>query len=251
MLVVKYLSFMVVFVVLMFCFTGISQSIKAKLVARWPMDESSGEIVKDVVGGHNGKFAEGKLKWVPAKFGNGLYFDNSRAHVEVPRDPELELSKSITVVAWVNFEVTSGRREVVSYADSYIINLDGGTFNAYIFQGNWPRVQGRTPVVPGEWYFTALTYDSSNLSIYVNGELDGSSPFPGGIRFQELPLWFGGPPADVNTDWYLNGTMDEVEIYDRALTADEIMSIYKSPPLMAVSSKGKLATQWGEIKAHK
>lgn len=251
MLITKYSTFLAIFVVLMFCFTGISQSIGAKLIAHWPMDQSSGEIVKDVVGGHNGKFAEGKLKWVPAKFGNGLYFDSSRAHVEVPKSPELELSKSITVVAWVNFEVISGRREVVSYADSYIINLGDGVFNVYIFQqGNWPRVRGKTPIKAGEWYFSALTYDSSNLSLYVNGELDGSSPLPGGISFQDLSLWFGGPPADVNTDWYLIGTMDEVEIYDKALTADEIKSIYKSPPLMSVSSKGKLANQWGALKAY-
>ncbi len=250
MLVRRYSTFLAIFAVLMFCLIAISPSISAKLIAHWPMDENSGEIVKDVVGGHNGKFAGGNIKWVKAKFGNGLYFDSSKAYVEVPKTPDLELSKSLTVVAWVNFEVASGRREVVSYADSYIINLGDGVFNAYIYQGNWPRVRGKTTVNAGEWYFVALTYDSSDLSLYVNGELDSSSPLPGGIKFQDFSLWFGGPPADAATDWYLIGTMDEVEIYDNALTKDEIKSIYKSPPVMAVFPKDKLAVQWGKLKAY-
>lgn len=250
MLNTKHLNFLAILSILTFCFIVVPHSTEAKLIAHWPMDENSGDIVKDVVGGHNGKFVGGDLKWVKARFGNGLYFDNSKAHVEVPKDPDLELSKSITAVAWVNFDVTTGRREVISYADSYIINLDGGVFNAYIYKGNWPRVTGRTPVSTGEWYFVALTYDSSDLSLYVNGELDSSSPVPGGIQFQDFSLWFGGPPADANTDWYLNGTMDEVEIYDSALTKDEIKSIYKSPPVMAIFPKDKLATQWGKLKAY-
>ncbi len=218
-----------------------------ELVAQWPLDETSGDVVQDIIGGRDGEIASGDLNWVPAKFGNGLQFDGT-GYVEVTRDPELELSESVTLTAWVKFDDTVGRQDIVSYADSYAIMVDS-TFRGFIYQGGWPMANGTTAIDVGEWYFAAMTYDSTDIMIYVNGELDGSVGAPGEILFQGAPFWFGGAPADPGQPWFLKGILDEVEIWNRAMTEEEVMETYQNPPpSLSVNSRGKLATMWGYLK---
>jgi hypothetical protein len=232
-------------------FKDSASSQEPELIGRWPLDESSGDIVHDVIGGNDGEFVGGGLEWTPAKFENGLRFDGAGGHVEIPRSPELEPADSVTLMAWVKFESAAGRQDIVSYADSYAIMLNATVFQAFIFQGGWPVAVGVTAVNPDEWYCVAMTYDSGDVRVYVNGEVDGSMAAPGGITYQDVPLWFGGAPADPGQSWWLNGTLDEVEIWDKAMTEDEIMTAYQSPiPSLVVSSKGKLATTWGELRSH-
>ena len=220
-----------------------------ELLAQWPLDETAGDVVQDVIGGRDGEIASGDLSWVPAKFENGLQFDGT-GYVEVTKDPELELSESVTLTAWVKFDDVTGRQDIVSYADSYaIIKESDSTFRGFIYQGAWPMANGTTAIDAGEWYFAAMTYDSTDIMIYVNGELDGSIGAPGEIQFQGAPFWFGGAPADPGESWFLKGILDEVEIWNRAMTEEEVMEVYQNPPpSSAVDMKGKLATTWGYLK---
>ena len=229
---------------------GNSSSQEPELIAQWPLDESSGEVVHDIIGGRDGEFMGDGFEWVPAKFGNGLQFDGAGSYVEIPKAPELESAESVTLMAWFNFSTVAGRQDIVSYADSYAIILDGTLLRGFIFQGgNWPMATGVTNVKPDEWYFGTMTYDSTDVKIYVNGELDGTTAAPGEIGFQVAPFWFGGAPADPGQAWWFNGILDEVEIWNRAMTEDEIMTAYQSPPpSSAVGSKGKLAATWGDLK---
>ena len=153
-----------------------------ELIARWPLDENSGDVVHDVVGGNDGKFAGGKIEWVQAKFENGLQFDGTVGiSVEIPRNPGLEPVDSLTLIAWVKFNAMSGEQEVVSYADSYFIRMNG-VFKGFIHQeGGWPQAVGQTGVEIDKWYFAAMTYDGQEVNIYVDGELDASKPAPGEI----------------------------------------------------------------------
>ena len=228
---------------------GNSSSEELELIAQWPLDESSGDVVHDVIGGNDGEFMGDGFEWMPAKFENGLQFGGAGGHVEIPKSPKLESAESVTLMAWVNFNSVAGRQDIVSYADSYAIMMDGALLRGFIFQGAWPMAVGATTVKPNEWYFVAMTYDSQDIKIYVNGELDGSAAAPGKIVYQAAPFWLGGAPADPGQAWWFNGILDEVEIWNRAMTEDEIMTAYRSPPpSLAVSSKGKLVTAWGELK---
>ena len=118
-----------------------------QLIARWPLDENSGGVVHDVIGGNDGERVGGS-EWVPAKFGSGLQFNKkTRQYVEIPRSPELEPDESLTVMVWVNVNSAAGRQEVFCYGDSYVILINNGVFKAYIHQGGaFPRAPGKTPV---------------------------------------------------------------------------------------------------------
>jgi hypothetical protein len=252
MLKFKFFMFLTVLTLLVLCLSSVALSQTAKLIARWSLDEGSGDVVKDDVAGNDGKFVDGKLDWVNAKFGKGLEFTGKDIHVAIKKSPALESPDSVTLSAWVNFTKIDGRRDIVSYDDSYAIIIEGGVFKAFIhLGGGWPMASGTTPIKTGEWYFAAMTYDGTNVNIYVNGELDGSVAALGKIGYQNFELWFGGAPADPNQPWLFAGILDEVEIWSKAMTEVEIMNLYKSPPLSsAVDQKGKLAIAWGQLKSY-
>jgi len=246
----KSFTFLIILTLMVLCFSNISLAQAPKLIARWSFDEGSGDTVKDVVGGNDGKFVGGKLNWVDAKFEKGIEFTGKNIHVAVKKDPALELESSVTLAVWVNFAATGGREEIVSYDDSYVITSEGGIFKSFIHQANWPMANGKTQIVTGEWYFAATVFDGKNVNLYVNGELDGTIAAPGNIAYQNTEMWFGAAPADPGQAWYFNGIMDEVEIYNKAMTADEMKNLYNSPPVSnAVDQKGKLAIAWGQLKS--
>lgn len=228
-----------------FCFSQ-----EPKLVARWALDETSGDIAKDSIGKNHGKLIGGP-KWTKAKFDNGLLFDKrSNQYVEIQQAPELSREDALTVIVWVNVNSSAGRQEIFCYGDSYVIHIDGGFFKAYIHKaGAFPRASFQTQVETDKWYFLAMTYDSTDLKLYVNGEFDGSARLPGGINILNLPLRFGNNPAAPAEAWGISGILDEVEIWDRPMTEAQIKKAYESPlAFLSVNAEGSLTTTWGKLK---
>ena len=247
MLKCKILVVLLMFLLITLLFTDSALSEDPELIARWPMDENSGDVVSDVVGGHDGKFL-GAPEWVEAKFESGLEFDGTAGvAVEIPRDPELEPVDSMTMSVWVKFSDLSGtRQDLVSYADTYAIFLEG-SFRSIIHQGgNWHQAIAQTVINVDEWYFVAMTYDSENVNTYVNGVLEASVAASGKIDYLGPAFLFGAHPGKK---YWLKGILDEVQLWDQPMTAEEIMDAYESPlPSSAVSSKGKLIATWASIK---
>ena len=246
----KIMIVLLIFALIGLWFADSALSQEPKLIARWPFDESSGNIVHDAVGDNDGERVGGP-EWVAAKFGNGIQFDQKTGqYVEVPAAPELAPTDSLTLMAWVKVNSAAGRQEIVCYGDSYDILINNGVFKTYIHQaGAFPRAPGKTPVETDKWYFLAMTYDSKDLKLYVDGKLDGSAKLPGGIDFLGLPLRFSNNPAAPGEAWGISGILDEVELWDKPMTDEEISKAYESPlAFLAVSSKGKLTTTWAAVK---
>ena len=236
-----------VFLLVTLWLAGSASSQEPKLLARWPMDESSGDVVHDVIGGNDGKFVGGKFEWVPGKFENGLLFEGiAGRNVEIPRNADLESPNSVTLMAWVKFNAMGGRYEIASYADSYFITMDG-VFNAYIHHDvlRWPQAVGQTLAEPDKWYFAAMTYDGQEVKLYLDAQLDAVKPAAGEIGYLALLFRFGSHAAGGAN--FLNGILDEVTIWDKAMTAEEIMAAYESP-IPAVDPKDRLTTTWGKLK---
>lgn len=229
-----------------FAISGI-ETMAADLVAHWPLDQNSGEEVKDVAGKNPGKIVGGKANWVPGKFGNGLELKGPNHYVQVEKTGALEL-KNVTLIVWVNFKALGGRQEVVSYADSYGIFAEGTIFKALLFDGGaWAVVNGVTTIKQDNWYQVAQTVTDNEIRLYVNGRLDAKIATPA-IKYQNFPMWFGGGPAD--NQFWLTGVLDEIEIWNDDLTDAEIEKLFASPPVLgAVDPADKLAITWGDVKS--
>ena len=234
------------------CFTYSALSQEPKLIGRWPLDETSGDVVHDVIAGNNGDFVGGDLEWVQAMFDNGLLFEGTGKYVNIPKAAELEPADSLTFSMWVNFNsLATNRQDIFCYADSYQIMKMGSVFWGGIHQGGgWHNPEGVTPIETGKWYFVAETYDGKDVKLYVNGVLDGTIAAAGKIEYlANVEFWFGGAAGDVGQPYWFDGIMDEIEVWDKAMTEDEIMALYQSPPpSSAVNSAGKLSTTWGNLK---
>lgn len=237
------------FAVLFFSYSSLAQA--PNLVARWALDEADGKKVVDYVGNNHGELV-GKPARVTAKFDRGVQFEGGNSnYIEVPMSDSLELSKSITWMLWANVTSPAGRQELFCYGDAYVIHVADNVFKAYIHQGGqFPRAPGKTPVEVNKWHFLAATYDGDTLRFYLDGKLDGSAKLPGAIGFLGLPLRFGNNPAAPAESWGIMGVIDEIEIWDKPMTDDQILQAYELPlSFLAVNAKGKLATTWANLKA--
>jgi hypothetical protein len=214
------------------------------LVLYLTFDEGSGNIVYDYSGnGNNGTLYNGSNicsnppnsgcpTWVDGKFGKALRFDGVDDYVSVPDSPILNPS-TVTLCTWV---------KIFNYSTAYqsIVNkgLGGGTryqlriqpypynkFEVSIGNGsNYTMVSSLTTVNLNTWYFVAATADGSTVKIYVNGRVENSKSQIAPITSVNQFLVVGA--RDDNKQW-LNGTIDEVMIFNRSLTDDEIKFLYQ------------------------
>ena len=99
-----------------------------------------------------------------------------------------------------------------------------------------------------EWYHIAVTQDSTNMLIYINGVPDGETATgrPPIIEFGERGIAIGGRPPQQER--FFKGSMDEVRIWNVVLTEQEIQQAMESR-MVAVDPNGSLAILWSKVKS--
>jgi len=221
----------------------------AELVAYWPLDEGTGGEIEDTTGnGHNGTF-KGDPAWIDGVYGKALEFDGDD-HVEVPTMADVN-PESITMAMWVYFTDTSGRQDFISRNDDYAISIGGNPQDSKLWavittDGDWLDVGGTTQIDADTWHHVAITHDANakTLTVYLNGEVDGEAAAPAGMQNRN------GGALTIGTyeNRYLKGKLDDIKIWDEALSEGEIQ---ESMEAAAVEPTGKLSLTWGEIKVSK
>jgi large repetitive protein len=212
------------------------------IVSEWRFDEGSGSIATDSIRANNGTI-EG-APWSTGIVGDALSFDGDD-RVLIPDNPSLDPS-TITVETWVKLDRIAYGPGVSGTDSQFLISKGGdGTTGAYILTqwgpnsssssfafeiGPWPGWIAGTPFMTletGRWYHVAGTYDGNTVKIYLDGVLQGSEDV-GSIQVgNSSPLYFGY--NDVGGyPYYLDGSLDEVAIFSRALTALEIQRHYQN-----------------------
>jgi len=207
-------------------------SAQADLVGWWRLDEGTGTTAADSSGGGNNGTFVGSPQWVDGKVGGALEFDGGDS-VEVAGAANIN-PESITLMTWVNFnEVDSAvmeRQDYLSRGDDYAFSLHEWNANGMIHgivtsAGDWTVVGGQTVVETDIWYHTALTYDADTnmLILYLDGEVDGELTLTTGLEHR-----LGGPlTLGTYSSRDLLGKLDEVKIFDEALSQDEIKAEMK------------------------
>jgi len=204
----------------------------ASLVAAYSFDEGSGPTVTDVSGQGNHGTISGATWTTAGKFGGALVFDGTRAVVTVPDAAALRLTTALTLEAWVSPSVvTSAWRDVIYKGnDTYALEATSGNSSVpaggSTFGGRWVAAYGPTALRVNRWTHLALTYDGATLRLYVNGVQVASQAQGGRLPTSTYPLQIGG---DSIYGQYFQGTIDEVRIYNRALSAPEIQADMQTP----------------------
>jgi hypothetical protein len=204
------------------------------LVAAYNFDEGAGVALGDLSGSGNvGALANGPAWNAAGRFGGALSFDGVNDIVNIADSNSLDLTTAVTMEAWVNPSAQAGYRTVLmkdipgemAYA---IYGSDTGNKpSGWVRVGNTSRGGIGTAALPlNAWSHVAATYNGTHVRFYVNGVQVGARSTTGTMPTSSNPLHIGG-----NAVWgeYFAGLIDEVRIYNRALTPAEIQSDMATP----------------------
>src|SRR4051812_29630964 len=201
------------------------------LVGAWGFEEGTGTTAVDSSGKANNGTLSG-AQWTDGRFGGALDFDGSSARVNIPDATSLDLSTAMTLEAWVRPSFAGGWRTAIMKEKSggMAYSLYGSAFSdrpsAHITTGSEQDTRGTAVLPTNSWTHLAATWDGSNLRLYVDGNQVSSTTVGGSIANSALPLRFGG-----NAIWgeYFKGSLDEIRIYNRALSAAEVKTDLQTP----------------------
>jgi Concanavalin A-like lectin/glucanases superfamily/Domain of unknown function (DUF1929)/Bacterial Ig domain/Bacterial Ig-like domain/Galactose oxidase, central domain len=198
------------------------------LVGAWGFEAGTGTAAVDSSPAGNDGTLNGGTAWATAgRFGKGLTFDGSDDRVTIADADTLDLAIGMTVEAWVNPTAVTNWRTVLmkegTAALSYGVYANGDTNRPSVHAntGNEVDTRGTAALPANTWSHLAATYDGANLRLYLNGTQVSSRALTGPLNATSGPLRLGG-----NAMWgeAFAGTIDEVRVYRRALTAGEIQT---------------------------
>jgi len=217
------------------------QSTESGLVAYWPLDEDSGSMATDVSGTGNSGTITGDpgLNSDGIAGSSGYDLDGSGDYVRIPDSSSLEMSDTdaVTVSTWVNKDaVQSGWIALVQKSDrSYNLQFQNGNTPVFtIYDSNWHTADSDITAQNGRWLHLVGTFDGSTVRMYVNGTLVGTATATEIADSGGADLGIG---ENLDTSGReVDAQMDEVRIYDRALSSSEARSLYNA------TSSGSLTT---------
>jgi hypothetical protein len=195
-------------------------------------NENSGTTVVDASGlGNNGTTLN--TTWATGKYGNALSFNGTNSWVTANNAAALNLTNRMTLEAWVYPTTTNGWRTVIMrepnanyYLDSSNGSFTGAGPSAGVNNGTFQDVYGSSSLPVNTWSHLAATWDGTTLRVYVNGTQVASKAISQTTVTTTSPLRIGG-----NSTWgeYFAGKIDEVRVYNRALSMSEIQTDMNSP----------------------
>lgn len=225
------------------------------LISWWPGDTNA----HDIFSANNGTLFGGATAGNPGVVGGAFHFDGTNGYCSIPDALSLHPT-NLTVEAWVRCDLLNtpanggypGLQYVIFHQNTNMFNFEGfalvkdrrpmftGTNDTWAFAvtssgGTNVFVESVTHVLTNVWYHVAGVRGTNFIQIYVNGVLEAQTNVNFPQTYGNFPLYF----ADTGQSYYdpkFAGALDEVALYNRALSSNEIYAIY------AAGSAGKCKT---------
>ncbi len=231
------------------------------LVSYWSMDETadnscaSGGDACDAKSSYDGAATGTTI--TTGRYSKARDFNGSSDSIDITDQAALRPT-NIALEAWVKPDVADSQYHTViakqrddnggSIGSSWTLYgpSNNNKFRLGMFDGfDWHDVYSTTTASPGTWYYLAATYDGTTMRIYVNGIEESTTPYAGSINYLGTrPVKIGAGETDVDfaEGEFYDGTIDEVRLYNTALSADTILQHWQEGedalPLEALSVDG-------------
>jgi hypothetical protein len=203
------------------------------MVGAWGFDEASGTTTADASGKGNTGTINGATRTAGGKYGGALTFNGTSNWVTVNDSASLHLTTGMTVEGWVNPTTLAGswralavKETATGLAWALYPAGDAGFPSGHAFTANEQWARGTAVLPLNTWSHVATTYDGTTIRIYVNGVQVGTKAQSGPLVTSTQPLRFGGDA--LWPEWF-KGSLDEIRVYDHALTAAEIQGDMSRP----------------------
>lgn len=223
------------------------------LVLHFTFDEGAGDqLIDDSIYKNDGE-VKGNPKWVDGKSGKALEFDGVGDSVLVENSDSLSMKKALTMAMWVK----AGASAEIKHAGIEKGGWEVGEYSLYPVYENGTVIQFfdlpaacgdaviKGPSIAGDWHYLVGTWDGKNISLYIDGEVVKSGACEGELKAGAQPLHIG---SRLGGERFLTGIVDEVRIYNRALTKDEVKKDMETFGNVSVDPLQKLATCWANVK---
>ena len=229
----------------------------AGLIGWWPGDGGA----NDIAGTNNGALEGGATATTPGVVGTAFLFDGTNGYVSIPDSPELHPA-NLTIEAWVRCDLLDtpsppgisypGQQYIIFHQNDEEYGFEGfdlakdreprftGTNDTWCFEltsveGDNVYVESVTTVQTNVWYHLAGVRGTNYIQLYVNGQLEAQTSIDFPTGYGNYPFYFA-TTGQSYWDHKFGGALDEVALYDRALSASEIAAIY------AAGRQGKCKT---------
>ena len=227
------------------------------LILYFSFDELDGDMVTDLSQYENDGTIAGAPELVAGKFGNALKLNGDTDWVEVPHADILTVDENVTVMAWINTERHKGPNDQRWQG----IVAKGNGPRSYSFYTEFPSeclhlsAGGSGSVCTGtvalnEWQHVVAHVDNGTHRYWLNGEavgeFAGQNPLPGAADTANVLV---GKTHENNRQFL--GLIDEVRIWNRALSEDEILAEMDIGMTTPVDPLGKLSTTWATLKSQR
>lgn len=224
---------------------------KDGLVIHWTFDEGKGDAITDATG----RGCDGTLKgatWTEGRYGTALMFSGAE-FVEFKNFwPLVKNDSKGTLAAWVYIDAPFGYGTILTLSDlrssckyiTYGVNAVNAIYFSFrkVSLGSDPNcvaIQGTRPVPTKAWAHIAVVSDGTQYQLYIDGEPDACT-----ASTQNLGKWFSELPAPreefsnyigkmeryKETRHFFKGKIDDLRVYNRPLTAEELKALVNTPP---------------------
>ena len=223
------------------------------LVLHLSFDELDGKVVKDLSEfGNDATFNKGTPKLIDGVFGQGMAFDGKTAG-EIDDSPSLDIVDGITIEFWAIVEGGEAIQSGVEKGSAWVSGLynlaalyNGGTILQFFDLPDACNDDNIGPTIQdGKWHFLAGTWDGDDILLYIDGELEAEMPCKGELKPNDESLYIG---ARGGSQRFLTGALDEIKMYNYALTKEELLKDMAEPVTLDVDAQDKLATVWARLK---
>lgn len=207
----------------------------AGLIGHWKLNETSGTSAADSSIAAHAATLQGNPTWTPSGQADGaLTFDGNGDYAPVVGTESSHLTGGFTISAWIKTTTTSSRMIVAKHETGlqtgWFLNLKNG-YAVFYVNGEDGRLTGDSSLADGQWHHLAGTYDGLNEILYVDGQSVASDSVVY-ANTNSQPWIIGGAKASGSSSYNsFLGSLDDIQLYDTALTAGNIAYLFNHPGL--------------------
>ncbi len=229
---------LLLFLIIISTFSSLAQAPTNGLVAYYPFNRNADDAVGNNHGTVNGATLTTDRRGVSS---SAYSFNGSNNYIQVPHSSTFNITGAITLSVWLNTSNVNLSQRIIDKttvggSDAYTVDFRPSQQIRFIVANadSNGQTQAQSNAVftqNNQWYHFVVTYDNSNVRFYSDGILINTKTQTGSSVNNSNPLRFGANSL-LNGDWF-NGKLDDIRIYNRALTDSEVQQLYQAeaPPI--------------------